>query len=443
MFRWYKEAKVCYAYLDDVPGTTSWNLFTGDSPLAKCRWFTRGWTLQELLAPKKLCFFASDWTLLGWKHDAGVAESIKTITGIGQHYLLGTDIRKASVARRMCWASKRNTTREEDIAYCLLGIFDVNMPLLYGEGHKAFERLQEQIMKSSVDHSLFAWGVHELGVGESAAQATTKESHMDRGHVSMFANSPAAFANSDSIIPYRSFAPTPYTLTNRGIEMQLAIGFPSEWNRELTLPRPFYAVLFCHVIGDMLCDIAIPVERRSTNEYLRKSGEWPLSVAVLDLQSTQSSSPLRNSLQTVFLNVSSTLLPIYNLRSPEDGSLLVFRQLPRKDGNYWVDFIRPDFLPETEDQVVSDTAWHRGCKIIMITARHNRQTVLDFAFLLRSKSDSDANLLVGCKDKSTIKEVEDISRLGWRRQPYCFTRLVDEIQIRRVRESQTPRPYKE
>ncbi|TEY66937.1 hypothetical protein BOTCAL_0130g00120 [Botryotinia calthae] len=109
--------------------------------LSKSRWFTRSWTLQELLAPSKVVFYSKNWVVLGDKSSI-LTHVISDITGIDASYLLGNSpITAASVALRMFWISRRRTTRVEDMAYCMLGIFDINMPLLYGEGMKAFVRL--------------------------------------------------------------------------------------------------------------------------------------------------------------------------------------------------------------------------------------------------------------------------------------------------------------
>ena len=158
MFRWYQKARVCYAYLADVLKDTNPN---EDSlvpeEFSRSRWFTRGWTLQELVAPQNVVFYSRSWKNIGTKEQ--LCNTISTITGIDIDTLLGEDLTVVSVANKMSWASGRRTTRIEDMAYCLLGIFDVNMPLLYGEGQKAFLRLQEEILRSSYDHSLFAWGL--------------------------------------------------------------------------------------------------------------------------------------------------------------------------------------------------------------------------------------------------------------------------------------------
>lgn len=153
MYRWYKDAEVCYAYLADISVAVG----STDSPrkkLRESRWFTRGWTLQELLAPEFVIFYDRDWIDIGTKRS--LHHLISDATGIGTSHLFQP--RPASAAAKMSWASSRETTRPEDIAYCLLGLFNVNMPLLYGEGAtKAFERLQHEIIRSGDDESIFAW----------------------------------------------------------------------------------------------------------------------------------------------------------------------------------------------------------------------------------------------------------------------------------------------
>ncbi|KAK4201679.1 hypothetical protein QBC40DRAFT_197740 [Triangularia verruculosa] len=155
MFRWYQKAAVCYAYLPDVEGGRL-NKFL-DS-----RWFTRGWTLQELLAPQKMIFFGSQWTPLGTR--SSMWETIAQATGIPHYILTGiASLQTCSVAQRMSWASRRTTTRPEDMAYCLLGIFDVMITPIYGEGlERAFWRLQEEIMRKTSDDSILAWSLGSL-----------------------------------------------------------------------------------------------------------------------------------------------------------------------------------------------------------------------------------------------------------------------------------------
>src|ERR1700761_1985825 len=171
MYRWYQEAAVCYGFLADVPSRAT---FSGS------RWFTRGWTLQELIAPSTVIFLNEAWKVLGSKTSLG--KDIEDCTGIPAGILSGEDdFETFSIAQRMSWAAKRMTSRIEDRAYSLLGIFGINMPLIYGERENAFIRLQEEIMKTSDDQSLFAWKDPD-----------------NRGGI--LAISPSAFADSGNIV---------------------------------------------------------------------------------------------------------------------------------------------------------------------------------------------------------------------------------------------------
>ncbi|KAL8382912.1 hypothetical protein RB595_006607 [Gaeumannomyces hyphopodioides] len=158
MFLWYKEAAVCYAYIEDMPAPTS-RVLTRDQivdHLKRSRWFSRGWTLQELLAPATVIFYDSAWRNVGTK--SGFAHDIAAFTKIHLPALLGTqELSAFTVAQRMSWAAGRKTTRIEDRAYSLFGLFDVNLPPLYGERDKAFLRLQQEIIKHSPDLSILCW----------------------------------------------------------------------------------------------------------------------------------------------------------------------------------------------------------------------------------------------------------------------------------------------
>ncbi|KAL5600640.1 hypothetical protein FOVSG1_008452 [Fusarium oxysporum f. sp. vasinfectum] len=147
MFLWYQEASVCYVYLVDK--------FEG-STLGDCRWFSRGWTLQELIAPKFMTFFNNSWDCVGSKNS--LMSQLTVITPIDPDILRhNAPISSACIAKRLSWAAGRKTTRVEDMAYCLLGICNIHMPMLYGEGKTAFRRLQEEIIRSTYDLSLLAW----------------------------------------------------------------------------------------------------------------------------------------------------------------------------------------------------------------------------------------------------------------------------------------------
>lgn len=153
MYKWYRKSAVCYAFLEDVEPPSRRRV--NRDQFKSSRWFTRGWTLQELLAPLDLRFYSHGWSLLGDR--TALADLVTQATGIERRFLLYT-ADHASAAKKMSWAAHRNTSRIEDIAYCLMGLFGVNMPLLYGEGNKAFVRLQQEIARTTGDHSIFAWG---------------------------------------------------------------------------------------------------------------------------------------------------------------------------------------------------------------------------------------------------------------------------------------------
>ncbi|KAJ4141791.1 hypothetical protein NW768_001009 [Fusarium equiseti] len=218
MYRYYQEATVCYVYLADVSSESS------ISEISNSRWFTRGWTLQELIAPTEMIFFDKTWHELGTK--VSLVHVLSQRTSIPASILCDSEqLDNTSIAQRMSWAADRVTTRKEDGAYSLMGIFGINMPLLYGEGDKAFYRLQEEIMRSSDDHSLFAW-----------------RSATARG--GLLAPTPAAFKNSSDIIPWNPFAPynSPYTITNQGVQMEAPFIAQDVTGRSL-------CILSCTTIG--------------------------------------------------------------------------------------------------------------------------------------------------------------------------------------------------
>ncbi|KAI4274072.1 MAG: hypothetical protein L6R38_006177 [Xanthoria sp. 2 TBL-2021] len=237
MYAWYRNAHHCYVHLSDVWSEEDLRVEelsqTTLDQIRKSQWFTRGWTLQELLAPRVVYFMDHDWHYLGTKKN--LVQDISEVTGIDTMYLLPrptkrpdkeeygpctktldchahpprlklalTGVWEPSVATRMSWVSKRRTTRIEDMAYCMLGIFDVTMPLLYGEGRKAFRRLQHEIIKQSSDDSIFAW---------------TADQHV----TGMLAYWPTNFANSRNVLenaPHKTHR-GPYAITNQGLELPI------------------------------------------------------------------------------------------------------------------------------------------------------------------------------------------------------------------------------
>ncbi|KAK3629654.1 hypothetical protein LTR22_021824 [Elasticomyces elasticus] len=228
MFAWYKNAAVCYAYLCDVPAT-----FEGAAAVAKAfaesEWFDRGWTLQELLAPRDVIFCDRAWQVIGHKcalharehglspkcamndhkqlYGPSLNAEIHQRTNIDHRYLeKPICIFAASIACRLSWAAYRKTTRIEDTAYCLLGMLKINMPLLYGEGSTAFMRLQEEIIRRSSDQSIFCW--------------TPAFGGLTHARGALLAHDPRDFARSSDIVATGQSPDTPYALTNIGLEIR-------------------------------------------------------------------------------------------------------------------------------------------------------------------------------------------------------------------------------
>ncbi|KAI0095561.1 heterokaryon incompatibility protein-domain-containing protein [Nemania sp. FL0031] len=235
MYRWYKQAWICYAYLEDV------EYAGGDAFYEICRdsrWFTRGWTLQELIAPKEVHFYAQNWEYLGSKLSSqSVRSSLSKITGVDARVLESiVDPKDTSIATRMKWASHRQTTRPEDVSYCLIGLFNVNMPLLYGEGKgKAFVRLQEEILKGSNDHSIYIWRQSNLSANEILS--------------GLLAESPGYFSEVEN---YKPMPPSilkssnTWNMTNQGLQLSL---FLQQCFDEggLQIKDEYHAVLECTI----------------------------------------------------------------------------------------------------------------------------------------------------------------------------------------------------
>jgi hypothetical protein len=251
MFRWYRDAEICYVYLSDASGPLE--EASNMDAFRFSKWFTRGWTLQELLAPDELKFFDKDWVHIGTKDE--LLETISSVTGIKHLF----NFEDASVAQKMSWAAKRETTRLEDQGYCLLGIFGVNMPPLYGEGPNAFFRLQLEIMRISNDESLFAWE-DEVVISQSETSG------------GLLAPSPVSFRYSYDIM---SLAPPwverpPYSITNKGLEISLQLERDTSHPLQ---PTPIWkAPLNCaregH-ISDTVLSILLEQDGTGTNNYRR------------------------------------------------------------------------------------------------------------------------------------------------------------------------------
>jgi hypothetical protein len=214
MFRWYKESEACYVLLTDfnpIPHNISerTRLQFVRVQLPKCRWFTRGWTLQELIAPNHVEFFDREWNFIGGKHN--LQGILAQITNVDESILKDSSgLAAIPVARKMSWAAGRQTTRIEDRAYSLLGIFDINMPLLYGEGLNSFLRLQQQVASQSTDLSIFAW---------QYSPGSEKHGIKFGG---IFADSPDDFQYCSTLKRHmgRFHRPQEFAMTNSGLRME-------------------------------------------------------------------------------------------------------------------------------------------------------------------------------------------------------------------------------
>ncbi|KAF5363040.1 hypothetical protein D9758_012636 [Tetrapyrgos nigripes] len=208
MYQYYEDAVVCYVYLFDVPGTL--HPKNPKSDFKRSKWFTRGWTLQELLAPRHISFFDEDWTKIGTRWS--LRDLISVVTTIPIDVLEGRSIDEYSVAQKMSWAADRQTTRPEDEAYCLMGIFGVSMSPIYGEGgDKAFMRLQQEIIRVSDDRSIFAW--------------ISEEWEKSRG---LLARSPYEFRYSGRVWASNTGStlgnnPSSYSFNNNGLHIHLPL----------------------------------------------------------------------------------------------------------------------------------------------------------------------------------------------------------------------------
>jgi hypothetical protein len=229
--------------------------------------------LQELLAPLKVQFFDKYWKSIGRKEDH--LQNLSEITKIDLFALNGGDPQRLGIARRMSWAANRQTTRAEDMAYCLLGIFNIKMPLLYGEGAKAFVRLQEEILKVSNDQSLFAW--------RDPTMNHYRDDYPEASHPQgLLAASPGVFRYSNTIAqfytetPGRAFSSS----TNKGLQVEFLMC------QDLTAASGlvYLAVLSCQIgnIPGILPAIRLRRITSNSDQYARIDMPQLLQMCSLD-----------------------------------------------------------------------------------------------------------------------------------------------------------------
>ncbi|KAI9677357.1 MAG: hypothetical protein M1822_008164 [Bathelium mastoideum] len=279
MFQWYSKAVVCYVMLDDVRAA---NLVY---ELEEARWFTRGWTLQELLAPRDVKFFDCEWKFMLTR--SHLEECIALITGIDRDALRGHAsvefIRHASVAKRLSWAARRETTRKEDEAYCLLGLFGIQMAMLYGERDRAFQRLQEEIMKASTDQTIFAWREDKL--------LKDVWKHEPGQVYSLLASSPRNFRRNANVQAMRGDEQS-FQLTNRELSILVPV-YRMDFSRDLHI-----AILAC---GEGRARIGIMLKALTpTDGALIR---WTAHCAGFPLVNAETQSP-------TFVRASNVLLPV-------------------------------------------------------------------------------------------------------------------------------------
>ncbi|RPD55510.1 HET-domain-containing protein [Lentinus tigrinus ALCF2SS1-7] len=310
MYAWYAQATVCYAYLEDAQVTSSsWGTSHTVSNRVKlaqpsivgCKWFTRAWTLQELIAPRFVLFVGADWQPFGTKDS--YAEVITSITRIPEDVLRhAVSADSYSVATRMLWASFRKSTRLEDRAYSLMGIFGVHMPTIYGEGENAFRRLQEEILKQDPDQSILVWGSAEVFSSWSAfvEHARNVPIAFTSPSASQFRDPFTTSPDSFTLMKNRSLHPfrrgVLHTLTPQQLAQRLAKPCDEEalWPRIVVTPvgvdtrlpvvplpslhpdRPLYAVfLSCEYREQGVADSLLPVLLLSPMDATRASISGP------------------------------------------------------------------------------------------------------------------------------------------------------------------------
>ncbi|KAK5115299.1 hypothetical protein LTR62_001499 [Meristemomyces frigidus] len=219
MDKWYANAEYCVAHLADVVRTSAEHSALNTPTGKPSEWFSRGWTLQELVFSTKLFFCDASWALIPGvdkRTDTGSA-LISAVTHIPVDCLKDSqNVHLHCVASKMSWAAARHITRKEDEAYCLLGLFKINMPLLYGEGKRAFFRLPKEIIDQYEDETIFAW--------QDMDPMLVPPDRLNRRPVAMpiLAPHPGWFVYKTrrSTKPVLLDARPPYRLTNRGLEIE-------------------------------------------------------------------------------------------------------------------------------------------------------------------------------------------------------------------------------
>ncbi|KAK5729161.1 hypothetical protein LTR15_002303 [Elasticomyces elasticus] len=306
MFRWYQNAVECIAFLGDVGGHDGRSL-----EHSIWIWFKRGWTLQELIAPQNITFYDYRWNCLGTKKD--LLKPLSKITRIPRDVLShDRHFSGCSIAQRMSWASDRETREVEDEAYSLMGLSDISLKLIYGEGEKAFIKLQREIIASSADQSIFSWKL---------------DSRKHRAGSSLLAPSPHAFAECGNIVP--TSVQKPYSLTNIGLSIQ--------WNTWPHSMETYLAFLDCTEIGCPGSGIAILIAKLPTeNQYVRVTDRENLSV--FHSEAPSANEQRFRKIRQIFMRETTEELPM------------------NRSYGFWLRTIEPPRRPGSEIHVLSRAA---------------------------------------------------------------------------------------
>lgn len=411
MYRWYHGSEICYVYLADAILDSKEIQKSSDDSMGQLiresRWITRGWTLQELIAPPSVSFHSSDWSFIGKSREDRIMRPLAEATGIDIGVLSG-DIttHEVSVANRMRWASKRKTTRQEDMAYCLMGLFSVNMPLLYGEGGvRSFIRLQTEILQATDDQTIFAWSTPPGSKDQIQASG-------------LLAESPAYFRDAPSIYSmsggYQSESTTPWSMTNRGLMVQLYLQ-PSKFgaNTEEDSTDDFEAVLNCSAditkVDDRgqewihECSPVISLRRLWGDQFARVHADDRQYVRTHDREGGQ--------VQTLFVKQDQSLaLP----------SFAVAEKCLRGTGNFIVSAVYPRDLWDSKSGVFRSGLSRQRCiqglfRFSYSPSHSGKDELLDVAVALQSTTPGhfEAVGILRPPEGRTVRQAYDYLNKTW------------------------------
>jgi hypothetical protein len=422
MFTWYHNSVECYVYLADVNIPRVGDV--GRHPLFRqSRWFTRGWALQELLAPTSVLFYSRDWVYLGSRQGSLVIDLSET-TGIDASALSSVKkMSEASVAAKMSWLSRRETTRVEDLAYCMLGIFDLNMPLLYGEGPKAFTRLQEEIIKTSNDHSVFAW---------------SWDDDVPPDWTSILAPSPRTFRYAADLVPSRDPGINIYSITNSGLSIELPVkhSMGTDWvvldvtSDRFPRHRPHRA---CIPIAGYFGDVGRACERRNEPRTPMMLPQSPYRSVLGQLQRTKvfiNSRPSRFNYRT---ETESTRNSISSATSAFRFGVLLFvpASIAKETATEWADWISttpPDAMDSSGIFRFGRVDGDEDLSYLLISFR-TRLIYVAVSRPERRRSRLHADCIWYLKTWSPEDDTDDIQKLN-RAVKSIEGRLVDPITAR-------------